>query len=271
VNSGCRFRFTVPYRSVSSHHPRVHGPFREATHFLLCPRCGEILERTIEALAACLRCEGLWITPQGLPPALGAGWPAGRPLWWRNALVCPECSAAGSETVMTAEGVEGIIVDRCHAHGLWFDRGEVARLLGATGDDLAALRERLRIDEADLARLAEQRAGWQENADRKRQAAEALALQRRQRAGLARAERESAMRAELSAIAEARTEAEARARVAAVGRARIELRDAGAAVAELERTLQRQREELRVTETNLVAARARLRDATGDLEALERA
>ncbi len=156
------------------------APFRERPKFLLCPRCGELLERAFEAVLTCLRCEGLWIATVTLEKAFGdPRWPRGPTMWWRNSLECPECASEGETRTMTAVQAGEVVVDRCAAHGLWLDRTELFRLLGG-GDpgadggspDLAALRAQLAVTDVDLEQLTRRRDAWRNDVGLRRKAAQ---------------------------------------------------------------------------------------------------
>ena len=151
----------------------IDGPYRE-TKFVICPRCGELLERAFDDVLACLRCDGIWITPPSIAMAFGdPAWPKdARGMWWRNALTCPECSRDGTPTTLSAQLCDGVQIDRCAIHGAWLDRGELNRLAGTTGDELAELRRRLRGDGDALDRIAQIRAAWRRDLDARRHAAE---------------------------------------------------------------------------------------------------
>jgi Zn-finger nucleic acid-binding protein len=182
------------------------APFRERPKFLLCPRCGEMLERAFEAVLTCLRCEGLWIAAVTLERTFGdPRWPRGPSMWWRNELECPECASEGQVQAMTAVQAGDIVVDRCSSHGVWLDRTELCRLMGS-GDpgpggvspDLAALRARLEATDVDLEQLARRRDAWRTDLGARRKAAQEyrawLEAEQRRRlegsAALERAERE---------------------------------------------------------------------------------
>jgi Zn-finger nucleic acid-binding protein len=204
------------------------APFREAPRFVLCPRCGEMLERAFEAVRTCLRCEGLWIATVTVERAFGdPRWPRGPSMWWRNALECPDCAAEGTVQTMTAVQAGDVVVDRCAAHGVWLDRTELFRLMGG-GDpgagglspDLAALRAQLEVPDADLEQLARKRETWRDDAGARRRAAQEYrawleAEQRRrqdeaverERAERAREQREEATREAEAKQAEARKQA----------------------------------------------------------------
>ncbi|MEO8701735.1 MAG: hypothetical protein ABI867_16935 [Kofleriaceae bacterium] len=153
------------------------APFRESPRFLLCPRCGEMLDRAFDAVLVCLRCEGVWAANLSIEKAFGdRAWPHGKNTWWRSAVNCPECAADGAENLMDAQMVETVIIDRCRAHGLWLDRGELGRLLGGTRDDqgnadLAILRERLKVVESDYQQLLARRESWHADVDSRRRSA----------------------------------------------------------------------------------------------------
>jgi Zn-finger nucleic acid-binding protein len=98
-----------------------------------CPRCGQ---RLIEdaPLHTCAGCGGAWMTETRLDAALHAHGVAGdapprRWLWWRRErLRCPVCDAPLGLVV-----AGGVHIDRCKEHGLWFDAGELMRLLVEAG------------------------------------------------------------------------------------------------------------------------------------------
>jgi Zn-finger nucleic acid-binding protein len=181
-------------------------PYDERQRFLLCPRCGEILDPTFEGVSACLRCEGMWISPATLEPGFGAPpWSADEMLWWRNSIECPDCVFEGKSSVMQARISSDVIVDRCPQHGLWLDRGELGRLMGVPNDQLAALRARLSGIAPDLERLVARREQWRTDIEIHRKAA----LEYRQAM-----EEEQLRRARSSESERLRLEAFARAAVA---------------------------------------------------------
>ncbi len=156
------------------------GPYREGPSFLICPRCGEILDRAFDDVLACLRCKGIFITPPTAGLAFDdPAWPKDTSaMWWKSSLECPVCANAGAATIMAAQTLEGTVIDRCAAHGLWLDAGELARLTHTTGDELAYLRsklhgvdgneldakrEQLRRDVEARRKTAEQREAWRAN------------------------------------------------------------------------------------------------------------
>jgi Zn-finger nucleic acid-binding protein len=115
------------YRSRPA--PLHATPFSSAFagHTLMCPTC-KIALASHGHRYTCEKCTGVFVEngalvelmnemreePWELPPAEGA--PGER--------VCPVCAAA-----MTSERLDGIELDRCPPHGLWFDRDELAASL----------------------------------------------------------------------------------------------------------------------------------------------
>lgn len=178
------------------------GPYREPPRFLLCPRCGEMLDRVFDDVLACLRCRGIFITPPTSGLAFGdAAWPAdAAAMWWKSSLECPVCAYHGAPTTMAAQSFEGTQIDRCASHGLWLDQGELNRLAGTRGDELAVLRRKLH-GELDTEVLDAKREAWRRDVEARRKQAEA------------ENERLAAERARLIAEADQR-EAEERAAIA---------------------------------------------------------
>lgn len=280
------------------------APFRESPKFLLCPRCGEMLERAFEAVRTCLRCEGVWIATVMLERAFGdPRWPRGPSMWWRNALECPECAAEGAVQVMAAVQAGEAVVDRCASHGLWLDRFELVRLLGTSdavasgagvSPDLAALRARLAVPDVDLEGLARRRDAWRQDAGKRRKAAEEYrswleaesrlrldreameaaraARQQREREVSAQAERADAAFAaaerEKRAAAARKQEAARSERTLAIQRLGDVRQQISAEVARLEAQLAPLRDQLRDAEAVFERSRAKLRALDEELEAL---
>jgi Zn-finger nucleic acid-binding protein len=148
------------------------SPYRERPRYLLCPRCGEMLERAFEGVSTCLRCEGVWIGPATLDAAFGnPRWPGGQALWWRNAIDCPECAFEGKQTLMSARMSSDVIVDQCPEHGVWLDRGELGRLMGGAVDELEALRQKLAVGAPAIEQLGARREQWRARLETRRKAA----------------------------------------------------------------------------------------------------
>lgn len=114
------------------------SPYRTST-LLTCPRCTDPLERAAP-FDRCSRCDGLWVNEGLLDRVLTEESPSRRWLWWRDpTLTCPRCKE-GMQTTLVGECLH---IDRCVEHGLWFDAGELATLLTASG----MTRDRLSFDQ----------------------------------------------------------------------------------------------------------------------------
>lgn len=150
------------------------GPYREGPSFLTCPRCGEILDRAFDDILACARCKGIFITPPTAGLAFDdPAWPQDTStMWWKSSLECPVCASAGASTVMAAQTFEGTQIDRCAAHGLWLDAGELSRLTRTTGDELAFLRTKIRGEGADGNELDTKREQLRRDVEARRKIAE---------------------------------------------------------------------------------------------------
>jgi Zn-finger nucleic acid-binding protein len=257
------------------------APFQERPKFLLCPRCGEMLEHAFDAVLACLRCEGLWLAAVTLEQAFGdPRWPRDRTLWWRNALECPECASEGETKAMAAVYAGGVVVDRCASHGLWLDRTELLRIMGGGDDpgeagvssDLFALRSQLEVPEADLEQLARRRDAWQNDRGLRRKAAQEyrvwLEAEQRRRlesaAAATQAEREQA-EVQQAEVQQAEVQHE---QDRAIQRLDDSREEASAEVGRLETQIIMLRERLRAAEAELDGARGRLRAVDDQLEAI---
>lgn len=150
------------------------GPYREGPSFLICPRCGEILDRAFDDVLACLRCKGTFITPPTAGLAFDdPAWPKDTSaMWWKSSLECPVCANAGATTIMAAQTLEGTVIDRCVAHGVWLDAGELARLTHTTGDELAFLRSKIRGEGVDGNELDTKREQLRRDVEARRKSAE---------------------------------------------------------------------------------------------------
>jgi len=150
------------------------GPYREGPSLLTCPRCGEILDRAFDDILACSRCKGIFITPPTAGLAFDdPAWPRDTSaMWWKSSLECPVCASAGASTVMAAQTFEGTQIDRCAAHGLWLDAGELSRLTRTTGDELAFLRTKIRGEGADGNELDTKREQLRRDVEARRKIAE---------------------------------------------------------------------------------------------------
>jgi Zn-finger nucleic acid-binding protein len=98
--------------------------------FSPCPRCGHDLEPTPGALA-CKACHGVWVSEAEIErrlrercrtdpgPLIFADGPG-------PVLPCPVCWDP-----MAPRSLEGVTVDRCSKHGVWFDADELERTMRA--------------------------------------------------------------------------------------------------------------------------------------------
>jgi Zn-finger nucleic acid-binding protein len=254
------------------------SPFRERPSFLMCPRCGEMLDRAFEATLACPRCEGVWIAPATIEKAFGnPKWPVAQAMWWRNSIECPQCATEGTATMMDAAIAGNVIIDRCSKHGMWLDRGELGRLMGGAtdndqgDDDLEALRQKLSAVELDLDAMIKRRETWRSDLELRRKAAieyrSWLEAEERRRieAAKARTQRERE-RIEAERM-RAEAEGERLRMVQRLGDARVQ---ASAEVARFETQIIMLREQLRTNEAELEGARGRLRAIDDQLAAHER-
>jgi Zn-finger nucleic acid-binding protein len=93
-----------------------------------CPTCSGSLElagRTYK----CETCDGAWVKGEVLVPLLEQSASALVELPWQpnteaHVRACPECG-----TNMATVKLGSVALDRCEAHGVWFDEKELAALL----------------------------------------------------------------------------------------------------------------------------------------------
>ena len=216
---------------------------------LLCPRCGEVLERVLDGVNACSRCEGVWLAEATISKAFGdPHWPPGPSAWWRRALECPACACDGITNEMSPVLTHGLLVDRCGDHGLWLDHGELGRLTGAPDIiELESFYQKLRPGAEIPPQIVAHRERRQAERDR-------------------RATEITAYRAKLDA-----EQQRAKAEKIRVERERLEtLRDqASTDAAAREQELVALREQVRALESRLADARGRLLEVDRKLDALE--
>ncbi|MEQ1858735.1 MAG: zf-TFIIB domain-containing protein [Chthoniobacteraceae bacterium] len=136
-----------------------------------CPRCSTGLDAVaLGAITAheCPRCEGLWLDVEAFndlcadrekqaavirgdaPPEVD---PAAFKLSDVRYVGC--CVCAKLMNRVNFSGQSGVIVDVCKAHGIWFDREELRRIvefIRAGGLDKARVREREKLEAARRAR-----------------------------------------------------------------------------------------------------------------------
>jgi len=229
---------------------------------LMCPRCGDVLERILDGVLTCTRCEGAWMTNSVIDRAFGTQrWPGGASAWWRREVDCPACACAGEPDAMTPMLVGTLLVDRCAKHGIWLDHGELGRLIGAPDMvELEAFFERINPGGELPPQLIEQRKRREQELARRQRELEAyrakVAVEQARIAAAEAAEQRKRLDelrvAERKRLDELRAEAE---------------RDVDVA----EKALVDMRAQVRAAEGKLADARARLLEADRHLEALDSA
>ncbi len=133
-----------------------------------CPSCGASLRGFAGGtgtLAECGACGGQFVehalladllerrehfrtVPRALPPRRN---PLAEPVRY---LACPRCGTRMNRN--NFGGTSGIVVDTCPHHGVWFDAGELPRILEfVQAGGLERARERARIERADHERAAQ--------------------------------------------------------------------------------------------------------------------
>jgi Zn-finger nucleic acid-binding protein len=133
-----------------------------------CPRCEAPVVREEHAdvrLEVCTRCAGMFVTHEilndvlerpGSLEELRAVLPRSTTAWaegGRMYVQCPACEVLMNRR-QYATGAR-VVIDVCKQHGLWFDAGELPRVLDFIAD--GGLAQAARRD-AELARQAEKRA-----------------------------------------------------------------------------------------------------------------
>ena len=232
----------------------------------MCPRCGDVLERVLQGVLTCTRCEGVWLANAMIDQAFGTQrWPGGASAWWRRALECPACACNGAASAMTPMLVgDRLVVDRCAAHGVWLDHGELGRLLGAPNVvELEAFHERLKPGAELPPQLIAQRKRREAELTRRQQELDDY----RKQLAAERERIEAETRAERARLAaEKRAEEE---RIAAEHRA-AERKRLGALRAMVERDADARAKELVTLREQVRAAEGKLADARGKLLEIDR-
>jgi len=263
-------------------------PYREGPALLLCPRCGEVLDRVFGGVSACPRCQGAWVTQATLDTAFGnPRWPPGQNLWWHQSLDCPECAMEGVVSTMAARRTDVVMVDLCPSHGLWLDQGELARLMNLEdgSDELLALQKRVSAVSPDPDELAQRRLAWRSELESRRLAAQEFRTwleqeHRRKQEQAAEAEKQAAIQAmeerrkeRERAIAESAA-AQQRVKEIAAQRTRLSaLKDERVRVIHGIRALDARAEALRQErdriERELAEAKSRLGEIDAELEGID--
>jgi Zn-finger nucleic acid-binding protein len=127
-----------------------------------CPACGQGLDASGRRLQ-CGRCQGVLVTEDELremisemtkrPGATAEPRPLALepPDWVEAPRTCPRCT-----TQMTKHRLYGMVVDRCEAHGIWFDAEELQGALKNVGEDATKmpLRDRVALTAAGVGWIA---------------------------------------------------------------------------------------------------------------------
>ena len=112
----------------------------------LCPRDGAGLttERVgVHAFMRCPTCRGAFLEAAvltAMASAMGGEPPRPTPVSAERPLACPTCGEALARVQVAGEPGQ-VEIDACARHGVWFDRGELEKVLDRVGlDALAATR-----------------------------------------------------------------------------------------------------------------------------------
>jgi Zn-finger nucleic acid-binding protein len=109
--------------------PRVHTAYASAHagKTLACPTCATALQLVGERWP-CPGCDGAFVETDALEAMMGEmvhkPWHLPATGGADGARACPVCHAA-----MQVQQLEGVEVDRCASHGVWFDAGELSAAL----------------------------------------------------------------------------------------------------------------------------------------------
>lgn len=93
-----------------------------------CPRCPDSTLVTSGThgvwVQYCAHCWGMWVDHASVLHAAGAAVDGATAAAGHGGLACPVCRG-----VMKAWNAKGVVIDRCDAHGVWFDRAELDHLV----------------------------------------------------------------------------------------------------------------------------------------------
>lgn len=121
---------SIPCPSCSDDTPRTLCKFKDGAHYLYdCQRCGGQFAPhalVLELARRTTRLSRVPTSPTDTPNAV-------------RYLACPTCNVLMNRK--NFGGNSGIVVDVCAAHGVWFDRGELPKVIAyIEADGLVALR-----------------------------------------------------------------------------------------------------------------------------------
>ena len=114
----------------------MSGPYRDMDMFE-CPACGQEMRAYYKRLC-CDACTGIFITVDDLRTSLGEHASGGTALAFRDGRVgkrsCPRCrepmlTCHLDAVFETGHALPDPELDRCVKHGVWFDVGELAKVL----------------------------------------------------------------------------------------------------------------------------------------------
>jgi Zn-finger nucleic acid-binding protein len=137
-----------------------------------CPRCRLPLEMLVigkTSFRECRKCEGLWADAETFRHlcetkeeqtlvlgTVGEREIISQPMEKVSYVPCPDCKQLMNRNNFAQ--ASGVIIDICKKHGVWFDAGEIQRVIGFIekgGMEVARQREKMEIEE-QRARLREE-------------------------------------------------------------------------------------------------------------------
>jgi Zn-finger nucleic acid-binding protein len=139
-----------------------------------CPRCKvrlDLLQIAEISVRECARCDGLWADVgtferlcaereerSAVLGFIGSREPKAPPAAKISYVPCPECGQLMNRSNFAR--ASGVIIDICKAHGVWFDAGELPRIIEFIqkgGMDAARQKEKFEIEEQRKRLREEQR------------------------------------------------------------------------------------------------------------------
>ena len=100
---------------------------------LVCPACNAPLSRVQGQwnldVDCCVDCKGVWVSEETLAELYRQMWNGYHPHWLprlthESPRACPRCNR-----LMKPSLIEIVEIERCPAHGIWFDSGELQQAL----------------------------------------------------------------------------------------------------------------------------------------------